>query len=174
MRWKEIMEGRDAPLYHGTSGFSAARIVAADTILPNSNQHQHAHNGFLRHDELEGEATIMRGVSLTRSLKLAFEFGEIVLVLDQRRLSQTHRIEPLDYWGHSPSIEALGGRRQGKQAEAEEFVIGPVRPLSRFLEAILITPRAHKRFTAMRQGQDDVSMIDALLKHPLLRVWDGR
>lgn len=154
------MEGRDALLYHGTSFFGAAKIIEAGAIEARSEQW------------IDGKP--VQGVSLTRDPRVAARFGVVVFVLDQRKLAQTARIVPMDFWGHSP--EARGQRRQRDHAEAEEFVIGLIRPLDRVLTEIRVR-RAALKADALERGEfvvrlnpGDPAFLQPLAAHPLTRL----
>jgi hypothetical protein len=168
-----LLEGRDAPLYHGTSAFKATKILQADRMEANTQHFENSHNDFLRlQPDPDGrEQKTIRGVSMTRSLAVALDFyGEVVFEIDQTTLRHRHRIEPMDYWGHSAETKLLGTRRIGRHAEAEEFVVGAIDNFSTYLRAIYISARAYQRYTVMRKGSDSNSPIDLLLNHPLLVV----
>jgi hypothetical protein len=156
----QIVEGRDAPLYHGCSVYAAIQMLNQNRIDARTVQ--------LANDLRRlGEPT--EGVSLARSRTIARRFGHVVLQLDQRRLAQRYRILPIDYWGLSPEVKIQDSRRHGQYAEAEEFVVGPIEPLAPLLQAIFLTPHGleqiERRHTAEWQHE-----AACLLQHPLLRI----
>ena len=180
MRYCEITEGRDAALYHGTSYHKAIRILASDKLEPNTNHISKDRPGSLIRD-------IESGISLTRNRRTAFDFGPVVFELDQRALSQRHRIVPVDYWGHSPETKLSGTRRKDRNAEAEEFLIGELKPVSKYLVAIHIDPHElerMRRFTPswmtstdgarlfqnrlLRVGDKSIEPLETLAKEPLV------
>ena len=84
-----LTEGRDAPLYHGTDVDSAIRILNANKLVGSYNDHN------------------APTISLTRSIRYAQHFAKdkfsdtvetIVFELDQRKLSQTYKIVPYNYF----------------------------------------------------------------------------
>lgn len=117
MRYEELLEGRDAPLYHATSCSTAVRIIKSNELR-----------------------SVDAPISLTRSRRFAQFWndsagGGVVFVLDQARLAQTYPIGP----------GAIGGRP--RRHEAEEIVpfMRPIKPLDRYLLAIEITPETLER-----------------------------
>jgi len=156
-----LVEGRDAPLYHGTSRTSAAYIVAQDEIAPRT-----FHEG------------VGKGVSLTRMKSVAYGFGEIIFVLDQTKLAQRYKIKPMDFWsgpegkGQEHNLSGVG-RRRGSYAEAEEYIIGAIKPASAYILAIEMkhtTQDLIVRWDERRTEAGDEAFFAALLNHPLLRI----
>jgi hypothetical protein len=129
-----ICEGRDAPLYHATGLATAVQI--------------------LKDNALQGwDAPI----SLTRNRRFAQFWAErmgsgVVLVLDQTKLAQHFRLEPV-----------LHFRTQRHEAEETVALNRPIKPLDRYLTGIEITARDLDRI----RGKD---RYDILTNHPLLRV----
>jgi hypothetical protein len=128
---QQIKEGRDAPLYHGTSAMLAADIIRQDAITAGYNEVRLA-NG-----------DIVEGVSLTRDPRVALRFGPVVFELDQAKLVRDgHRMVPHDHWG-TGSDELSGDDatdtaplRTGIRYEAEELVVGSIEDLSRYIRSI--------------------------------------
>jgi len=154
MRWQEIItEGRDAPLYHATSVFGALGIITADKI---ADKTEHSYYSEQDHGV---------GVSLTRDRRMASHFGDVVFVLDQAKIAHTKKLVPIDYWGLGGEPELVGvGRRQKNYAEAEEFLIGPLAPLSKYLLGIDIS---RKLYFELARNPERNGLI---LNHPLLLV----
>lgn len=148
-------------MYHGCSFQAAISILAEDTL-----------RDFTRHVPRPGAAGAV-GVSLSRDIRVARGFGPVVLELDQRLLTMTHRITATDYWGHSPETKMLNSRRKNSYAEAEEFVVGPIRKVGRFIRAIRVDAVALARLR-QRAHEDWLNGEAAiLLQNPLLRL-DGK
>lgn len=123
MRLTDLYEGRGATLFHGTGWHAAAQIMREDALRPNTPH------------TIPGQPDLLHGVSLTRNPRVARSMGDgVVFELDERRLAQRHRIIPVDYWHNKPSVE----RRTQRWNEAEEFVVGPIVTLSRYLVRIWI------------------------------------
>lgn len=172
MKYVELIEGRDAPLYHGTYLGAALRILATDTIEARSH-HESARmaglGGMPSFDD--DKADLIRGVSLTRSRAQAlhFDFGPIVFELDQRKLARTNKLIPFAYWGagHLSEPSVRGHRPKGVDPnEAEEFCVGAIKPATRYIIAIY--------YRRQQYNQDNRNFsketLQPLLDHPLLRV----
>lgn len=162
MRYSEIIhEGRDAPLYHGTGVGAAIRILIMDEIMAKTD-----HDGA----KFGQSVRYLDGVSLTRDRQYAAA-DDISLELDQRRLAQSHRLLPLNYWqDKSTSARNMRAHHLRGMAgpEAEEFCLGPIRPLSRYLLAIHLSAKRHQWIS--RNFSEESA--DILLQHPLLKI-DG-
>ena len=86
-----LEEGRDAPLYHGTSLLTATKILES---------------GLLKGSKSTLPPFKKIEVSLSRNIKVpihhAFHVQDyitcIVFELDQRKLSQNYKIYPYNYW----------------------------------------------------------------------------
>ena len=159
MRWLEIIN-EDVGLsllYHGTSPNSAIKIIRDNCIAANVD-----------HTMYSGEP----GVSLSRSFKVAHHFGDIIFALDKTKLAYNKKIKPVDYWGLSLEPEMIGsGRRQGKFAEQEEFVIGSIKPLDRYLVRIDISGRKYNYLKGMMNYDREMhAWMTEILDHPLLHV----
>src|SRR2546425_589325 len=72
-------ERAHAPLYHGTSYYGLMKSYHEDALV------------------------ILKGVALsfTRDVRMAWEFGSAVLVVDQDKLRQRYRVVPFDYWNQN-------------------------------------------------------------------------
>lgn len=166
-----LREGRDAPLYHGTHLAAALEILKNDTIEARSS-HETSRIAALGGQPSLGQTTeAIQGVSLTRSRDQAlhFEFGEIVFELDQRKLSQTHKLIPFDYWsaGHLNEPSGRGHHLpHTDKNEAEEFCVGAIKPASRYITAIYMSRRRYG-YNTKHYPQE---VLRPLLDHPLLRI----
>lgn len=161
MRYRELHEGRDAPLFHGCSFAGAVSILVLNEM-----------KDWTRHKPRAGslfKAEVV-GVSLSRNMGIAQGFGPVVFELEQRLLVPRYRIVPVDYWSHAPDVKALGMRRKGTYAEAEEFVIGPIREVSRYLRAIHVDAVALERLKKQSEASWLSGQAAVLLQNPLLRV----
>ena len=167
-----LVEGRDAPLYHGTHVGAALQILKTDAIAANSYHEASRMAGLGGDPSFEKQASAIQGVSLTRSREQAlhFDFGEVVFELDQRKLAQTNKLIPFDYWaaGHldQPSLRGHNPYPGGDQNEAEEFCVGPIKPVSRYITAIYMS-RKRQGYNSRHYGMD---VLKPLLDHPLLRI----
>lgn len=135
MRLLELLEGRDAPLYHATDLFTALRILEDNKLVGNTS-HTIEDNTY-------------NGVSLTRSKNFANSwvynthgYPGVIFILDQNKISRTNKIIPIDYFVINPDtprgLDTRSARRHGKFAEAEEFVVGDINNLSNCLVGIEI------------------------------------
>ena len=137
MRFDELLEGRDAPLYHWMDANKARRVFLTDTV-----------RAMFAH-KIVGQ----RGVSLSRNKRYVHHNGTAVcLVLDQAKLTQTHRIVPLDSehaiaidndeagepGGLLPAADRHQWSASAGEETAEEYVVGSIRSLHRYLTAILV------------------------------------
>lgn len=154
----DLLEGRDAPLYHGTSMWVAEEILSADAL-----------SAHTRHKLPLVDKTVM-GVSLSRSLRTSRRFGSVIFELDQSKLARKHRIVPIDYFHNRHSrtldpdeVDPNYERRRGGYAEAEEFVVGDIKKLSRYLRAVHFFGDEFKL-----QG------LPSIFYHPLLKVHDPK
>lgn len=151
-----LVEGRDAPLFHATGPLAALSIVRDNQIRA-------------RDETIEGREVV--GVSLTRSFRFAQTFRRrdsiIVFQLDQRRLAQNYRFIPRDYFGAMKQADPDSFAFYGKFAhdEFEEFLIGSITKLDRYLTAIHMTTR-----DVHALGRDTTKDFSPLLNHPKLKV----
>lgn len=173
MRYLDIInEGRDAPLYHGTGIGAAILILQSNKIIARTEQDSRFLAGYgLKSVKLpQGfDDSPVQGVSLSRSKAFAETFGEIVFELDQRKLAQTNKIVPYDFWSAAaPKNDPSQRSQRGygiRKYEYEEFCVGPIDPLSRYLIAIYMTQKKHDFVT--RYGTEDEVH---LLANPLLKI----
>lgn len=152
----DLLETRTAALYHGCGLGGALQIIQKNT-LEDRTSHELPISG--------GITQSVTGTSLSRSLSVAREFGDVVFEFDQGRLRQRFRLIPIDYWGRGSEPDLAGvGRRQGKYAEAEEFLVGPLTNVMRYVTALYMT---QKRFD---WAQKYLEASQPLLTHPLLKI----
>lgn len=137
-RWMQISEsllseGRDAPLYH-TMDYKKAEAVFLDDTMEARWGHR-----------IPGYGKVM-GNSFTRNKLLRWR-DHIMLDIDQSKLAQTHKIIPLDGHmiytaGHLSPSEFGKVRapidRLGSQPLSEEFVVGDIKNLHRYITSITL------------------------------------
>jgi hypothetical protein len=129
-----LNEGRDAPLYHGTTSSFAVSIIEGNSIKAHTDHFSKKvfNNIDHKHPHIKNE----KGISLTRDVKFALswpgKYG-IVFELDQRKLAQRHKLIPI-------KIEGVlrGGNRNEYAHMAEEFIIGDIKDLDKYLTKIII------------------------------------
>lgn len=157
-----LMEGRDAPLFHGTNPHSAVRIIQDNSIEAHTKHFDADHQSLWR----------VPGVSLSRDYRAAKNFGGIVFVIDQTKLAQSRQITPISYWGKSKEPAMAGEtHRTGQFAEAEEFVPGSI-SLPKYCIEIRIDQTTYDRLSKPRGApfEDEQKFYRPLTTHPLLRV----
>lgn len=149
-RQEALREGpQGGKLYHGTDVDLAARILDQNKIAALTDQKIRVNR----------EWETIYGVSLTRSFRFAVDWRRAgaIFVLDSDKLRHRYKIIPFDYYND--------------RREHEEFLVGLIEPLSRYLIGILMTPE-----TAEFCQKEDDKMIEGhenykqLLEHPLLQI----
>ena len=113
-----IVEGRDAPLYRAYREPQWAVKALRDDELVGSTTQRYWPDGKRRIDDDPEykDSFWMKGLSMTRDMEFAKMWGDVVLVFDQRLLSQRFKFEPFN-WGYSiPS-----GNHHKR--EREEFLV---------------------------------------------------
>ena len=157
-----LMEGRDAPLFHGTNPHSAVKIIQDNKIEAHTKHFDAEHQSLWR----------VPGVSLSRDFRAAKGFGGIVFVIDQTKLARTRQITPISYWAKSNEPGLTGEHhRTGQFAEAEEFVTGSI-SLPKYCIEIRMDGKTYDRLTKTRGApfEDEKKFYRPLTTHPLLRV----
>ncbi|PCJ96785.1 MAG: hypothetical protein COA52_00840 [Hyphomicrobiales bacterium] len=156
-----LEEGRDAPLFHGTSIRNAAKILKMNTMTAQT-----------RHKQFPPAMDTPKNViSLTRSFKFAkrwynhVHYRGVIFELDQRKLAQRHKIMVYnhfglgDYGGKGVAREKNDVRANGFPInQYEENIIGDIKNLDKFLIKIHVTTE----FLSYKYFDEE------LLKHPLL------
>lgn len=139
-----LEESRSAPLYHGTDIKTAVTIIQRDMIEGRTPQVGKMVSGKKWPKNPYGEAT---GVSLSRNFRTSKDFGDVIFELDQQKLTNNHKIVPLNYFDTlEGNTKATGARSSklsplGGATEAEEFVRGSIKNLDRYLTAIHINEK---------------------------------
>lgn len=135
-----LSEGRHAPLYHLMDIEKAEPVLAANAI---EARWEHDIPGL-------GKRT---GISLTRNARLTW--GKTVrLTLNQAALSQRYKIIPLDgemafrnTFGYSPLRDRVYHQTNHGMDPTwqEEFLVGNIEPLNRYVTAIEVRTHSMKR-----------------------------
>jgi len=119
MRHQQLIEGRDAPLWHGVAHYHSINQLNQNFIEGTTTQRFWPDGRRLKDNHPDYRDSFwLKGVSLTRDIKYAQGWGDIVYEIDQRALSQRYKIMPFN-WGYS----GHGIRNQHHKREREEFVI---------------------------------------------------
>lgn len=113
-----IVEGRDAPLYRAYREPKWAVKALRDDELLGTTTQRYWPDGKRRLDnDPEYQSSFwMKGLSMTRDIEFAKVWGDVVMVFDQRLLSQRFKIEPFN-WGYS-----IPQNKEHKR-EREEFLV---------------------------------------------------
>ena len=153
---RALAEGLDATLYHAAPSQRAVEIIKDDAILDRFNVMKKAHppesapdaswfnnyageNGRVasRIPHIDTEyGKKMSGVNLTRNIRFALDFEDVVFAIDQTALSKTYRIMPLDHsrvMDHIYDPDNSWSDHDPDSDESLEFVPGPIRNLNRYL-----------------------------------------
>lgn len=137
-----LLEGRDAPLYHGTSEDNLKEILKYNVLAAKTPQISSMFNGK-KYDRYRDKHGQVWGVSLSRSLQTAKRFGRFVIELDQSKLIHRYKIVPFQ-WMNS-ELQGSGQRNHAARSssknkhsatEYEEFVLGSIRNVSDYIIAI--------------------------------------
>lgn len=119
MRYYQLTEGRDAPLYHGVRHNHAIEQIQRNRIEGRTTQRFWPGGKRLQDNHPEyNDSFWLKGVSLTRNFAYAKHWADVVYVIDQRKLSQRYKIVPFN-WGYANAKN----RGPDPKRETEEFVI---------------------------------------------------
>lgn len=132
MRYDQLIEGRDAPLYHGVRHNHAIKQLQANKIEGRTTQRFWPDGRRLRDDHPDYKNSFwLKGVSTTRTLAYAQNWADVVYVLDQRKLTQRYKVIPFN-WGYANAQT----RNPNPKRETEEFVVlGKIyKSMERFIE----------------------------------------
>ena len=148
-----LTEGRGGHLYHATRTEHALSILRTNVVEDRTKQTLGAKRGkrYQRSEGQNGEPIYgydliggkeVSGVSLTRSYEFALEWkSDVIFVFDHARLAQDFKITPIDHihsagWDYySPG--AVNMRKEWYN-QYEEFLVGPIRNVKRYLLSINI------------------------------------
>lgn len=129
-----LVEAKRNSLYHGRS-LKTAMIILKNNMLEGRTILDHP--GMFKEHKM--------GISLSRDPNVAKKFGDVVFELDRNKLSHNYKLIPIN-WGDStlsPHKSASSRQRviNGKKewfTESEEFVIGSIRNLDKYLTCIWV------------------------------------
>ena len=153
-RFKQVIaEGRDAPLYHGTTFASAKEILRTGLLnggefsadkyrLPATSMTrspQFAVN-WMKHNDVQGLELYIDDEGF-QSIRTIIRTTDVVLVFDQSKLIHNHRIVPYNYWSYHPSKlhtrPAQVRDTYGNDA-AEEYIPGVVRNVWKYIKQVIV------------------------------------
>lgn len=164
---KDLFENNRANIYHSTFLKQGLNIIKTNEITAHT-EHSSAEvdpslvgRSFrqkdMRDSYLQDKA---RGVSLSRSLYFAKKWKKngIIFVLDANKLSHNKRIVQIDYYSD---------RNKG---EAEEFVIGSITNLEKYLVSIMISQRTYNSLPNLIT-EDPKHSWELIYNHPKLKIY---
>lgn len=143
MRFSEIKESSDASLYHFMDFNKAEAVFHDDAIRPS-----------WKHD-VPGLGEVY-GTSMTRNHRLYVRNSRpVCIVVDRRTLKYTNKIVPLDgelVFSHTHKYRLVRDRTRYNTPSnikhdfilAEEFVIGLIKPLNRYVTTISLNYVSHE------------------------------
>lgn len=151
-------------LYHGTQMGYAMSILKDNEIGARTSHIPRPglpiRNKDMSYSHYDGDERI-RGVSLTRNKKFAIKWATngLVFVLDAVKLRQNYRIVPISFFSYNDKIN---------RSEYEEFVVGPIRNLDRYIKSIEITKRDYETMLTHPEYYAEI------LTHPKLKTYYKR
>lgn len=161
-----LNEGRDAPLYHGTSMTNATRIIDSDVL--EARETPDSVKSFT-----DWDITKRKVISTSRSYKFSAAWNEnrgAVFELDQRVIAQTNRIVPYNFFNDRTRVADLPHNVWINQHE--EAIVGNLNPLSRYLLRIIISSESiFDYWTNNRIKGGGGTNPNKLKSHPLLYDW---
>jgi hypothetical protein len=177
MQLIDLFESMEHFLYHGTDINNVKEILSSNTI---SAITEHSRNG-----------KIINGVSLTRDKRYAWDWSGlpfnrcgVVFVLDWKKLKHNKKITQIDYFQNSQYRKR---NPIDKTAEAEEFVVGPITPLDRYLVSVEIHRKTWIDFLIQTKDLEQEGLyrdtkwavkkrkeiIELLTNHPKVKMVDN-
>lgn len=133
----KLLEIRGAPLYHWMDAKKSLSVFEHDKFTQ-----------LWTHETKEGT---FKGISFSRNSSFTYGEKPVRLTFDQAKLAARFKIIPLDAeraFAHSMNSTGWYNRKDRKmnsknsQQYAEEFVIGDIKPLHKFITKIEVTKRA--------------------------------
>ncbi len=168
-----LSEGRDAPLYHGTDIQSLKQIISNDVLKANKENH----NGFVAKREGDGRPFIALSRDIKHSIWFAGNGNDKIAVikLDQRKLAQRYRIEPIHTWKPEKSRTPMYRDRYSHikvsgrigYNEFEERVYSNISPLDKYVSEYLVNEEA---INWMKNEALDDPQWNYIVKHPKLKT----
>lgn len=130
MRFHEIItEGRDASLFHGFKTLKYALVALKNNEMLGTTTQRWWPNGIEQVPENDpryrGQSYWMKGISLTRDVKYAASWGDVVFELDQSLLVHNYKIVPFNWMrSHVPTKwDDQASTIHYRKGEREEFLI---------------------------------------------------
>lgn len=164
-----LSEGRDAPLYHGTTAANAVAILQSNILKPHLDKYD-------TRDKRPFVAFSRSAQHSAQFVRQIIDKFPVVLEFNQAKLSQRYTIKPI---ADSPSYDEFEGlftskerkklahrktpmfRKIGGLNEFEERIYSEVHPVSKYLTEIKVL-------------KEDYNKLPEYLKqHPLLTVYSS-
>jgi len=131
-----LAEGRDAPLYHGSTFHNGIRIIKDGIIDPKTTQNIKITRGAL-------DTRLIKGVSLTRNLSFAKRWvnpdtelqTKIIFVIDQGKLSRSRKIIPFNF--HNSGSLAYSSDSVARQTDKPYYLQGAFDPQNEYEEFVI-------------------------------------
>jgi ribosomal protein S18 acetylase RimI-like enzyme len=142
-------------LYHATNLDSVVHILSGNSLRADTEHLISDINPELRHqmrdkNDYGDRDDTVSGVSLTRDKKFAEGWSDVILVIDWNKLKQNHKIKQVSYYG-----DDAGSNRE----ESEEFVIGSIKNLDRYIAGIYFPARLEKQYTDWAWVQKNIAHV---------------
>lgn len=173
-------------LYHATTVQRLMNILCGDELTPRTSillkQDVPVNSvGFKKPSDYEDKQ--LWGVSTTRNPIFALTWDYIetsdeqpfhkrkaIIVLDRNKLQNHYKIYPYEYFH---SVERTDGYRHkySALAEAEEFIPGGVKNLSKYLVSIIMTPKAIETLAEICREFPNSLVERKILEHPKLNAY---
>lgn len=160
MHLYDLVEGRDAPLYHATDLVAIVDILGSNVVQGKANLPVNKFSAFRDKDKdrFVDQDQHVHGVSLTRDIRFAKYWDDYIIVFDQSKLQARFRIQPFYYFQQGNKY------RHGEHAEAEEFLMGDIQGVTKYISKIIVADEA----------LDEVEEYkDYLFKHPDRKKLNG-
>lgn len=174
-------------LYHGTSMDHIFDILKYDMLEGRTIQQHDRFTGSKFNRVRHGDSSI-KGVSLSRDIKISKRFGRIILVLDKEKLKQRYKIMPFS-WYADPAQQSVLSSQTGARTntrkgidsrtskpfikvthdstEYEEFVMGSIKNLDKYLIKIITN---QKTVDLIQKYIPDTNKTNILLRNIRLTV----
>lgn len=154
------LTGNYAPLYHNTNFMAAIKILIANKI------EARGHESRVVFDDRD-ITNRHPFVSLTRSYAFArtWRTKDVVFVMDQEKLRQDFKVIPFDYFSYLQHTDHKHGANgiytdddfsKRRRSEAEEYIMGDITPLNKYLLQILVSQEGVRRVKEIILTSPDV------------------
>lgn len=148
MRISQIFETMNSGqlAYHATSLESISNILSSNALRSDTEHLKTDLYPELKRNEPLNQQTIS-GVSLTRDKLFAEAWSDVILVIDLGKLKQTYKIKQVAFYG-----DDVNNNRE----ESEEFVIGSIKNLYKYLVGIYFPKRLENKYLDWKWVQKNI------------------